>query len=189
MGEQGITSSAVCRAMLGSGGFSQPNLGCRSRCHPGKVFVLGRQHRCSDAVTVCHCGPQPGWLRKERFRNRLAQSALFQENSSGGGQYSMEKAPLCLHTAPWGCWPGLALQLASPTVVFWGANSGLCFLTESRNSSNDRMVCREIRRNSAGCLRMRDECEKCREILSVGELVPMGLGAIRLMWWGEDGWR
>uniref|UniRef100_A0A8D0ERS6 Clusterin n=1 Tax=Strix occidentalis caurina TaxID=311401 RepID=A0A8D0ERS6_STROC len=39
--------------------------------------------------------------------------------------------------------------------------------TESRNSSNERMVCREIRRNSAGCLRMRDECEKCREILSV----------------------
>ncbi|NWH69880.1 CLUS protein, partial [Piaya cayana] len=38
---------------------------------------------------------------------------------------------------------------------------------ESRNFSNDRMVCREIRRNSAGCLRMRDECEKCREILSV----------------------
>uniref|UniRef100_A0A8C0FXS9 Clusterin n=1 Tax=Bubo bubo TaxID=30461 RepID=A0A8C0FXS9_BUBBB len=36
----------------------------------------------------------------------------------------------------------------------------------SRNSSNERMVCREIRRNSAGCLRMRDECEKCREILS-----------------------
>ncbi|NXF40961.1 CLUS protein, partial [Nyctibius bracteatus] len=32
---------------------------------------------------------------------------------------------------------------------------------------DDRMVCREIRRNSAGCLRMRDECEKCREILSV----------------------
>ncbi|XP_052666284.1 LOW QUALITY PROTEIN: clusterin [Harpia harpyja] len=38
---------------------------------------------------------------------------------------------------------------------------------ESRNFSDDRMVCREIRRNSAGCLRMRDECEKCREILSV----------------------
>ncbi|NXK13559.1 CLUS protein, partial [Herpetotheres cachinnans] len=35
---------------------------------------------------------------------------------------------------------------------------------------DERMVCREIRRNSAGCLRMRDECEKCREILSVGEL-------------------
>uniref|UniRef100_A0A8C8AY21 Clusterin n=1 Tax=Otus sunia TaxID=257818 RepID=A0A8C8AY21_9STRI len=32
---------------------------------------------------------------------------------------------------------------------------------------DERMVCREIRRNSAGCLRMRDECEKCREILSV----------------------
>lgn len=39
---------------------------------------------------------------------------------------------------------------------------------ESRNFSTDRMVCREIRRNSAGCLRMRDECEKCREILAVG---------------------
>ncbi|TRZ08021.1 hypothetical protein HGM15179_019086, partial [Zosterops borbonicus] len=39
------------------------------------------------------------------------------------------------------------------------------FGPESRNFSNDRMVCREIRRNSAGCLRMRDECEQCREIL------------------------
>ncbi|KAM4902885.1 clusterin [Sylvia borin] len=38
---------------------------------------------------------------------------------------------------------------------------------ESRNFSNDRMVCREIRRNSAGCLRMRDECEQCREILAL----------------------
>ncbi|NXN92238.1 CLUS protein, partial [Rhinopomastus cyanomelas] len=41
------------------------------------------------------------------------------------------------------------------------------FAPETRNFSDDRMVCREIRRNSAGCLRMRDECEKCREILSV----------------------
>lgn len=41
------------------------------------------------------------------------------------------------------------------------------FESESRNFSTDRMVCREIRRNSAGCLRMRDECEKCREILAV----------------------
>ncbi|OWK50525.1 Clusterin [Lonchura striata] len=39
--------------------------------------------------------------------------------------------------------------------------------TESRNFSNDKMVCREIRRNSAGCLRMRDECEQCREILAL----------------------
>lgn len=41
------------------------------------------------------------------------------------------------------------------------------FGPESRNFSNERMVCREIRRNSAGCLRLRDECEKCREILAV----------------------
>uniref|UniRef100_A0A8B9PGU5 Clusterin n=1 Tax=Apteryx owenii TaxID=8824 RepID=A0A8B9PGU5_APTOW len=38
---------------------------------------------------------------------------------------------------------------------------------EAWQPSDDRMVCREIRRNSAGCLKMRDECEKCREILSV----------------------
>ncbi|KAM9063286.1 clusterin [Sarcophilus harrisii] len=37
----------------------------------------------------------------------------------------------------------------------------------SENGTNDRMVCREIRRNSAGCLKMKDQCEKCREILSV----------------------
>uniref|UniRef100_A0A8C8VKS4 Clusterin n=1 Tax=Pelusios castaneus TaxID=367368 RepID=A0A8C8VKS4_9SAUR len=41
------------------------------------------------------------------------------------------------------------------------------FTTEIRNSSDDRMVCREIRRNSAGCLKMKDKCDKCREILSV----------------------
>ncbi|XP_001380037.2 clusterin [Monodelphis domestica] len=35
------------------------------------------------------------------------------------------------------------------------------------NDTNERMVCREIRRNSAGCLKMKDQCEKCREIVSV----------------------
>ncbi|XP_008283239.1 clusterin [Stegastes partitus] len=29
---------------------------------------------------------------------------------------------------------------------------------------NGRMTCREIRRNSAGCFKFREECEKCREI-------------------------
>ncbi|TSP57632.1 Clusterin [Bagarius yarrelli] len=29
---------------------------------------------------------------------------------------------------------------------------------------NDQMTCREIRRNSAGCIKLRDECEKCRAI-------------------------
>ncbi|XP_074066098.1 clusterin [Macrotis lagotis] len=37
----------------------------------------------------------------------------------------------------------------------------------SGNGTNDRMVCKEIRRNSAGCLKMKDQCEKCQEILSV----------------------
>ncbi|KAM8810015.1 clusterin [Eudromia elegans] len=38
---------------------------------------------------------------------------------------------------------------------------------EPRNSTDERLVCREIRRHSAGCLKMRDECEKCQEILSL----------------------
>ncbi|XP_058234749.1 clusterin isoform X1 [Hemibagrus wyckioides] len=29
---------------------------------------------------------------------------------------------------------------------------------------NNKMTCREIRRNSAGCIKLRDECEKCKEI-------------------------
>lgn len=33
------------------------------------------------------------------------------------------------------------------------------------------MTCREIRRNSAGCLKFRDECQKCKEIEHVGESV------------------
>uniref|UniRef100_A0A8C6ZH81 Clusterin n=1 Tax=Nothoprocta perdicaria TaxID=30464 RepID=A0A8C6ZH81_NOTPE len=41
------------------------------------------------------------------------------------------------------------------------------FAAEPRNSTDERMVCREIRRNSAGCLKMRDECEKCQEILEL----------------------
>lgn len=32
---------------------------------------------------------------------------------------------------------------------------------------DDRMVCKEIRHNSTGCLKMKDQCEKCQEILSV----------------------
>ncbi|XP_028996401.1 clusterin [Betta splendens] len=34
----------------------------------------------------------------------------------------------------------------------------------TRPFGSGRMTCREIRRNSAGCLRFRDECQKCREI-------------------------
>lgn len=35
---------------------------------------------------------------------------------------------------------------------------------------NGRMTCREIRRNSAGCLKFRDECQKCKEIQNVGKI-------------------
>lgn len=34
---------------------------------------------------------------------------------------------------------------------------------------NGQMTCREIRRNSAGCLKFRNECQKCKDIQHVGE--------------------
>ncbi|XP_015208240.1 clusterin [Lepisosteus oculatus] len=34
----------------------------------------------------------------------------------------------------------------------------------TRPYGRDQMTCREIRRNSAGCLKLREECEKCKEI-------------------------
>ncbi|XP_058406446.1 clusterin [Diceros bicornis minor] len=41
-------------------------------------------------------------------------------------------------------------------------------MTEIPGEDNhDRAVCKEIRHNSTGCLRMKDQCEKCQEILSV----------------------
>lgn len=36
-----------------------------------------------------------------------------------------------------------------------------------REGADNRTVCKEIRHNSTGCLKMKDQCEKCREILSV----------------------
>ena len=35
--------------------------------------------------------------------------------------------------------------------------------------NNDRTLCKEIRHNSTGCLWMKEQCEKCQEILEVGE--------------------
>lgn len=39
---------------------------------------------------------------------------------------------------------------------------------------NDKMTCREIRRNSAGCVKLREECEKCKEIQHIGKLIVRG---------------
>lgn len=40
----------------------------------------------------------------------------------------------------------------------------------TRPFGNGRMTCREIRRNSAGCIKFRDECQKCKDIQHIGEL-------------------
>ncbi|XP_069089809.1 clusterin-like [Pleurodeles waltl] len=39
--------------------------------------------------------------------------------------------------------------------------------SSENTTSNDRMVCKELRRNSEGCLMMKDKCDKCKEILAV----------------------
>uniref|UniRef100_A0A7N5JEU0 Clusterin n=1 Tax=Ailuropoda melanoleuca TaxID=9646 RepID=A0A7N5JEU0_AILME len=41
------------------------------------------------------------------------------------------------------------------------------FPTATPGHNDNRMVCREIRRNSAGCLKMKEKCEKCEAILAV----------------------
>ncbi|XP_011357657.1 clusterin isoform X2 [Pteropus vampyrus] len=40
-------------------------------------------------------------------------------------------------------------------------------MAEFTADHDNRSVCKEIRHNSTGCLRMKDQCEKCQEILSV----------------------
>ncbi|XP_049627882.1 clusterin isoform X2 [Suncus etruscus] len=40
-------------------------------------------------------------------------------------------------------------------------------LPETSEGGNNRTVCKEIRHNSTGCLRMKNQCSKCREILAV----------------------
>lgn len=40
---------------------------------------------------------------------------------------------------------------------------------ETRPFGNDKMTCREIRRNSAGCIKLKEECEKCKEIQHIGK--------------------
>nr|AFN21430.1 clusterin preproprotein [Bufo gargarizans] len=35
------------------------------------------------------------------------------------------------------------------------------------NLTDDKVVCQELRRNSAGCLKMKEKCEKCKEILAI----------------------
>lgn len=52
------------------------------------------------------------------------------------------------------------VQLHSPAFQFPDVD----FL---REGEDDRTVCKEIRRNSTGCLKMKGQCEKCQEILSV----------------------
>ncbi|XP_048186296.1 clusterin [Perognathus longimembris pacificus] len=38
---------------------------------------------------------------------------------------------------------------------------------DGTGDGDDRAVCKEIRHNSTGCLRMKDQCQQCQEILSV----------------------
>ncbi|XP_051016688.1 clusterin isoform X1 [Acomys russatus] len=51
------------------------------------------------------------------------------------------------------------VQLHGPGVHFMPINL--------EEGEDDRTVCKEIRHNSTGCLKMKGQCEKCQEILSV----------------------
>lgn len=53
------------------------------------------------------------------------------------------------------------LQAAQEQLPDWQAPG------ESPEGGSSQSVCREIRHNSTGCLRMKDQCAKCREILAV----------------------
>ncbi|ETE64208.1 Clusterin, partial [Ophiophagus hannah] len=48
-----------------------------------------------------------------------------------------------------------------------GGIHGFSFDQIPTGHNDNRMVCREIRRNSAGCLKMKEKCDKCQAILAV----------------------
>lgn len=70
-------------------------------------------------------------------------------------------------------------SVQKPPVTTGVLKSAVCLLATDGNVNEDviitrpfgngRMTCREIRRNSAGCIKFRDECEKCKEIQHLGE--------------------
>lgn len=35
----------------------------------------------------------------------------------------------------------------------------------------DQLICHEIRRNSSGCMKLSNKCEKCKELMSLGKLI------------------
>uniref|UniRef100_A0A8C5MJ35 Clusterin n=1 Tax=Leptobrachium leishanense TaxID=445787 RepID=A0A8C5MJ35_9ANUR len=47
------------------------------------------------------------------------------------------------------------------------AHQGPLWIGREGNSTDNKVVCRELRRNSAGCLKMREKCEQCKEILAI----------------------
>lgn len=161
------------------------NLGCRSRRPFGKVFVLP-ECRCRHRLP-----PRPRRLGNGDFETRAGRERCAAEQTAGGGEIPREKH---FNAPPWH--PGvLAPQLCLGVGGLWCCpphRGGFGVLSvESRNFSDDRMVCREIRRNSAGCLRMRDECEKCRDILAVGQRGDGegGMDTFRGGTWGARGCR
>ena len=54
-------------------------------------------------------------------------------------------------------------------IALYGCSTWPLLTPVSPEGNDNRTVCKEIRHNSTGCLRMKDQCAKCQEILSVGE--------------------
>lgn len=71
----------------------------------------------------------------------------------------------------------------------WSFNMISLFPCVSPENNDNRTICKEIRHNSTGCLKMKDQCAKCQEILSVGKSGSLGPGtSVELpslvRWWG-----
>ncbi|KAG8429232.1 hypothetical protein GDO86_018000 [Hymenochirus boettgeri] len=83
--------------------------------------------------------------------SRSARSPLFNPRFSGDFESLIEAAQKMMershHFAP---------RLESMVSSF-----------DNNNSTDDKLACKELRRNSAGCLKMQDNCEKCKEILAI----------------------
>ncbi|XP_053314436.1 clusterin [Spea bombifrons] len=83
---------------------------------------------------------------------RRERSPLFSPYFSGGFESLFEAAQKMMERSH---------QLAGQVPRWDGPSSS------EVNMTNDKVVCRELRRNSAGCLKMSEKCEKCKEILAI----------------------
>ncbi|KAF5900303.1 clusterin isoform X1, partial [Clarias magur] len=96
---------------------------------------------------------QPTWFRRpSRIYRSLFHDPLFP------GFHSMFQPMMQMTQEAFGSLMGADLNFPS------GDGNVSEDVVVTKPFGNDKMTCREIRRNSAGCVKLREECEKCKEI-------------------------